>query len=295
MPTVTLSCPSRRMARLSPVVSGGLLAVAFAGALAACATPPPATDQAALADYRETNDPLEPTNRVFYRINNGIDTVLLRPAAQVYRAVVPQPVRNGIHNMLSNIGTPVVLSNDVLQAKSRRAGDTLMRFVINTTAGVGGIFDVASGLGYKAHDTGFGTTLAVWGVSEGPYLYLPVLGPSNPRDAVGFGTDTALDPFTWVGQGTAVTALNWSRYGVGAVDQRERLLDAIDSIKKTALDPYATFRSLYRQHRASEIAATIADDRHTIPVWFPAQAGPAPATQAPAALPGLPGLAAPGR
>jgi phospholipid-binding lipoprotein MlaA len=295
MPTVSLSCPSRRVSRLPPALFSGLLAVASAVALAACATPPPASDQAALADYRETNDPLEPTNRVFYRINNAIDTVLLRPAAQAYRAVVPQPVRNGIHNFLANIGTPVLLSNDILQAKPRRAGDTLMRFVINTTAGVGGVFDVASDLGYKSHDTGFGTTLAVWGVSEGPFLYLPVLGPSNPRDAVGFGTDIAIDPFTWVGQGTTVTVLNWTRFGVGAIDQRERLLDAIDSIKKTALDPYATFRSLYRQHRASEIAATIADDRHTIPVWFPAQAGPAPATKPAAVVLPLPGLSVPGR
>ena len=295
MPAVTPFLPPHRVPRLSRVLTSGLFAVAFAAGLAACATPPPASDPEALADFRETNDPLEPTNRVFYRINNGIDTVLLRPLAQAYRFAIPEAVRTGIHNVLANLGTPVTLSNDMLQAKSRRAGDTLMRFVINTTAGVGGIFDVASKLGYQSHDTGFAVTLGVWGVPTGPFLYLPILGPSSPRDAVGFGTDVALDPFTWVGQGTTVTAITWSRFAISAIDERERLLDSIDSIKKTALDPYATFRSLYRQHVASLIAGTIADTRHTIPVWFPAQAGPAPATKpVPAVLP-YPGVTMPGR
>ena len=254
-----------------------LLAVAaIASVLAACATKPPASDPDALKEYNETNDPLEPTNRVFYAINNGIDTVILRPAAQAYRFVLPQPVRNGVHNVLSNLSTPVLLSNDILEAKPRRAGDTTMRFLINTTVGVVGVFDVAKDWGYPAHDSGFGTTLALWGVPEGPFLFLPVLGPSDPRDAVGFGVDIVSDPFTWVGQGAAVTALNWSRYVVSALDSRERVLDAVDQIKKTALDPYATFRSLYRQHRQSQIDETRADDRSTIPVWFrqPDQAAP---------------------
>jgi phospholipid-binding lipoprotein MlaA len=241
--------------------------------LQGCASPPPPGDQEALAEYNETNDPLEPTNRFFYKVNNGLDTILLRPAAQAYRYVVPSPVRNGIHNALANISSPVLLSNDMLEAKPRRAGDTLMRFVINTTAGVGGVLDVASDLGYPAHDADFGLTLALWGLPEGPFLFLPVLGPSDPRDAVGFGVDIALDPFTWVGQGDVITALNYSRFVVSALDQRERVLDALDQIKKTALDPYATFRSLYRQHRQSQVEAARSDDRMTIPVWFPARAG----------------------
>ena len=244
--------------------------------LSACATKPPATDPAAVADYEQTNDPLEPTNRVFYAINNGIDTVILKPAAQAYRFVVPSPVRNGIHNVLVNLGTPVRLSNDILEAKPRRAGDTTMRFLINTTVGVLGIFDPATNWGYPAHDADFGMTMANWGVPEGPFLFLPVLGPSDPRDAAGFGADIALDPFTWIGgPSTGLTAFNWSRYGVGAVDARERVLGTIDQIKKTALDPYATFRSLYRQHRHAQIEELRNDNRSTIPVWFPQQAGPA--------------------
>jgi phospholipid-binding lipoprotein MlaA len=248
----------------------GLLAAAVSG----CATRPPASDPDAVADFEQTNDPLEPTNRVFFAINNGLDTVILKPAAQAYAYVVPDPVRNGIHNFLSNLGTPVQLGNDMLEGKPRRAGDTTMRFLINTTVGVFGIFDVAKGWGYPDHDADFGMTLASWGVPEGPFLFLPVLGPSDPRDAVGFGVDQAADPFGWVGKGSLVTAAHWSRFGLNAVDQRSRVLGAIDSIKKTALDPYATFRSLYRQHRQSEIDTMKNDDRHTIPVWFPDRAGP---------------------
>ena len=195
--------------------------------------------------------------------------MVLRPAAQAYRFVLPQPVRNGVHNVLANLSTPVLLGNDIMQGKPRRAGDTTMRFLINTTIGVVGAFDFAKDWGYPAHDASFGTTLALWGVPDGPFLFLPVLGPSNPRDAVGFGIDTALDPFTWVGQGIAVQALNWSRYGISALDSRERVLDAVDQIKKTALDPYATFRSLYRQRRASSTEAIRDDTRATVPAWFP--------------------------
>src|SRR5450631_4229270 len=190
----------------------------LAGSLAGCATPPPASDPDAVADFQQTNDPLEPTNRVFYKINDGLDTAIIKPAAQAYRAVLPEPVRTGIHNFLDNIGSPVRLTNDTLQGKPRRAGDTTMRFLINSTAGVAGIFDVAKDLGYPNHDTDFALTLANWNVPEGPFLYLPVLGPSSPRDATGFGVDIAIDPFTWIGHGkTAYTIASWSRTAMGAL------------------------------------------------------------------------------
>jgi phospholipid-binding lipoprotein MlaA len=253
--------------------------------LSGCATPPPASDKDALADYNETNDPLEPTNRAIYAFNNGLDTVIMRPAAQAYRFLIPGPVRGGIHNVLSNLGTPVQLGNDILEGKPRRAGDTTMRFFINTTAGVLGIFDVAQGWGYADHDSDFGMTMALWGLPEGPFLFLPVFGPSDPRDAVGLGVNAAMDPFTWVGQGTAVRALDWSRFAMNGLDQRERHLDDIDSIKKTALDPYATFRSLYRQHRRAQIEDARNDKRATIPVWFPQSGTPNTATYSPAVSP----------
>ena len=251
---------------------GLLLAV---GGLSGCATPPPASDAAAAAEFREANDPFEPTNRVFYQINDGIDTVLMRPLAQGYRAVVPPPVRTGVHNLLTNMGTPVVFANDMLQGKPTRAGDSFMRFLINTTVGVAGIFDVAKEWGYPYHDNGFGTTLALWGVDEGPFLFLPILGPSNPRDLVGFGVDIVTDPWTWVGSGTGKTIFNWSRYGLGAIDERERALDAVDGIKKTALDPYATFRSLYRQNRNAKIREAREADRMIPPTGSLQPARPA--------------------
>ncbi len=242
-----------------PPISGTsrrlVLILSLGVCLAACATKPPASDPDAVADYEQTNDPLEPTNRVFYAVNNGLDTVILRPLALGYRYVVPQPLRDGVHNILSNLGTPVQLANDVLEAKPRNAGQTVMRFVINTTVGVVGFFDVATKWGYPNHDNDFGMTLATWGVPEGPFLFLPVLGPSDPRDAVGFGVDIVLDPFTWVGNSRdgTIKALNWARFGLNAIDSRERVEDALQQIKKTALDPYATFRSLYRQHRRAQI------------------------------------------
>jgi phospholipid-binding lipoprotein MlaA len=237
---------------------------------------PPASDADALADYRATNDPLEPTNRVFYAVNDGVDTVVLRPIALAYRYVVPEPVRTGIHNVLTNLSTPVLLSNDLVQATPRRAGDTAVRFLINTTAGVVGIFDVAQKVGYPRHETDFGITMALWGVPDGPFLFLPVLGPSDPRDAAGFGIDIAMDPLTWVGKGAVVTDLDYARFGTSAVDARTGVLDEVDQIKKTALDPYATFRSLYRQHRASQIAETRSDTRSGTPDTVPAPppAGP---------------------
>jgi phospholipid-binding lipoprotein MlaA len=237
--------------------------------LAGCATQPPADDPEAVTEFQQTNDPLEPTNRVFYKVNDALDTAILKPVAQGYRYAVPQPVRNGVHNVLSNLGSPVLLTADVLQGKPRRAGDATMRFLINSTIGVAGIFDVADGWGYPAHDNDSGVTLANRGVPSGPFLFLPILGPSNPRDAVGFGADIAADPATWVGSGIAVQAAGWGKTGMNAVDQRERVLDPLDQIKKTALDPYATIRSLYRQHREAQIETIRDDNAGTIPVWFP--------------------------
>jgi phospholipid-binding lipoprotein MlaA len=244
-------------------------AALLATLLAACATPPAANDPDAVADYKQTNDPLEPTNRVFYAVNDGLDTVLLRPLAIAYKNVVPQFGRTRIHNVLSNLGSPVALADDILATNPRRAGDTLMRMVINSTVGFAGMFDVASDWGYPSHDSDFGIALALWGVPEGPFLYLPVLGPTNPRDATGFGVDVGLDPLTYLGKGTIVTALDYSRFGLSALDARTAVLDDVDKIKQTALDPYATFRSLSRQHRTSVIDNARADNRATVPAWFP--------------------------
>jgi phospholipid-binding lipoprotein MlaA len=245
-----------------------LLAAAAVLGLAACATKPPASDVAATQEFQQNNDPYEPANRVGYAINDGLDTYLLAPAARAYRFAVPGVVRGPIHNLLQNMTTPVILINDVVQTKPRRAGDTFMRFVINTTAGVGGLFDVAAKVGYPVHSNDFGMTMALWGVPEGPFLFLPILGPTNPRDASGYGVDLAFDPLTYAPAGHGLRTLSLVRTGLTGLDARERVLDEVDSVKKTALDPYATFRSLYRQNRESTIDQVRKDDKATVPNWY---------------------------
>jgi phospholipid-binding lipoprotein MlaA len=235
--------------------------------VSACASRPATDGPDALAQADQANDPLEGTNRFLYRVNDGLDTYVLRPIAVGYRNVVPGAVRRPIHNVLTNISSPVVFVNDVLQTKPRRAGDTMMRFLINSTAGVAGIFDVATDWGYPAHGTDLGVTLALWGVGDGPFLFLPVLGPSNVRDASGFVGNVAFDPLTLATFGGS-TAISATRSVVGAVDARERLIEPVDEVKRTALDPYATFRSVYRQNRQSTIEATRNDRRATVPAWF---------------------------
>ena len=214
-----------------------LVLLAFELLLGGCATPPPASDPEAVADFKATNDPLEPTNRFFYRVNDGALTYVLAPAARSYNAAVPRPVRGGIHNLLNNIGQPVQFVNDVLETKPRRAGDTFMRFAINTTLGVGGIFDVARRIGYADHDADGGLTLAIWGVPAGPYLYLPLYGPSGLRDGVGRGLDAAASPFTWLSFDGS-NSLGWSQLVLGALDQTSRHLKDIQQVKADALDPW---------------------------------------------------------
>ncbi|MBS7809742.1 MlaA family lipoprotein [Roseococcus pinisoli] len=244
--------------RLAPLLASAILLVGLAG----CATRPPASDPEALEEFRANNDPLEPLNRTMFSVNNAIDTVALRPAAQAYRFVLPRPVRQGVRNALGNLRGPTILMNDVLQGEVDRAGRTAARFLINSTLGIGGLIDVADWqFGVPGHSEDFGQTLAVWGVGEGPYLYLPILGPSNPRDLLGYGVDVVASPWFWFGQGDVVDALRWAYAGITAIDARESALDTLDRILETSLDPYSTLRSLYRQNRASEIANTGAEGR----------------------------------
>ncbi len=246
------------------LVPAGFLAVA----LAACATPPPDTDPEAVADYRATHDPLEPTNRNLYAVHDAVDRNLFVPVAETYRDQVPDSVRQPVSHFLDNLQSPVRFANDTFQAKPRRAGDTLMRFLINTTIGLAGLYDVAADLGYPRHTTDFGITLGLAGVGTGAYLFIPALGPSDLRDITTVGADTVLSPLGWVGLPPAVQAANYGRSAVAAVNTRTAVLGPVAEVKRTALDPYATFRSAYQQHRQAEIDATRNDDRATVPAWF---------------------------
>lgn len=237
------------------------LAAVGIGLLSGCATPPPAGDPEAVAEFRQNNDPLEPTNRFFYAVNDALDTILMRPIATGYHYLVPTPLQTAVSHVLDNLGTPVVFANDVLEAKPRRATSSFMRFFLNSTIGLAGVLDPATDFGFPSHDSDFGMTLAVWGSPDGAYLFLPGLGPSNPRDAVGFGVDTfVMDPWGWIGRGQTVNDLRVTRAGLGAVDARAAVLDDLDRIKAQALDPYATIRSLSRQYRAKKID----DARHDV-------------------------------
>lgn len=222
-------------------------------ALAGCAVPPPAGDSEAWTEYREINDPLEPTNRAVLSFNRGVDNAVFKPAASAYRDFMPDLLRAMVGNLLNHLRTPVVLLNDIAQGEIDRALTTVNRFWINTALGFG-LLDMAGAMGFEGHDEDFGQTLAVWGVPAGPYVMLPLLGPSNPRDVIGRVVDFLADPFNIWASNTEREHLQFARAGTLAVDARAGTLDLIDDLEKTSLDFYAAIRSLYRQRRADEIS-----------------------------------------
>src|SRR5690242_12171740 len=146
----------------------------------------------------QANDPYEQTNRQVFDLDIRLDRHILLPTAQAYNEVVPEFARDGVHNFLLNLNSPVIFANDVLQGEASRGGETLARFVLNSTIGIGGLIDVAGKMGIPYHDEDFGQTLGVWGADEGPYLVLPFFGPSNPRDLTGNVVDIAFDPNTYI-------------------------------------------------------------------------------------------------
>lgn len=204
------------------------------------------------------NDPWEPTNRAFFDFDVKLDHYIASPIAHGYNYAVPSGARDSIHNVLTNLDSPVVFANDVLQGETKRAGQTLWRAVINSTFGLGGLIDAAGRAGVPGHDEDFGQTLAVWGVGEGPYLVLPFLGPKPPRDLAGMFGDVYMDPLTYTRFRNSNT-WGYVRTGMGVLDYRAANVDAVDQIERSSIDYYATTRSLYRQHRDAEIRNGAAD------------------------------------
>jgi len=188
-----------------------------------------------------------------FEIHEVADRYVLQPVTEAYRDILPQPLRNGIRNALGNLRAPVILANDLMQGEFTRARITLGRFMVNSTLGLAGLLDLARDWGVPGHAEDFGQTLAVWGMGEGFYMFVPLFGPSNPRDLVGVGADFVINPLTWLGQGAAVDAAGWTRLGLIVLDTREALLEPIDQVRATSLDPYSTLRSAYRQRRDFEI------------------------------------------
>lgn len=225
----------------------GTAAVLFAS-LAACASMP--DDPIEREVFLEANDPLEPMNRAVFAFNLEVDRIILKPTAVVYRKVVPQPGRAGITRFLNNLKMPITFVNDLLQLEFGRAADTFARFLVNSTVGIGGLFDIA---GVKEHEEDLGQTLGRWGAGEGFYLVLPFYGPSNLRDGLGLVGDGFLDPWHMVLDPTQTRAFYAERTVAGAVDDRERVIEDFAELRRTSLDLYATMRSLYRQSRGNEI------------------------------------------
>jgi len=201
---------------------------------------------------QEINDPFEPFNRLMFNTTLAIDKAVLRPTAIVYRAVFPQPIRDSVRNFLNNLDSPIIFTNDLLQGELARAKVTFVRTVVNTTVGIGGLFDVADRWGFPRHREDFGQTLATLGIGEGPYLFIPLFGPANPRDLLGYGTDLFFQPLTYVDWGDK-SYIPFVRYGVDLIDLRARNIETLDEIEQTSLDYYASVRSLYRQSRNNEI------------------------------------------
>jgi phospholipid-binding lipoprotein MlaA len=196
-------------------------------------------------------DPLEGVNRGIYKFNDVVDQYAMKPVAKAYKAVAPTPVRTGISNFFNNLGTLTTVVNDLLQLKFAQAFTDAGRFVINTTFGIAGFIDVASKDNFPKHQEDFGQTLGHWGVGSGPYLVLPILGPSTVRDAGGLAFDTVTsDPITYLHNTGQIRAHNQVRL-VQFLDKRTQLLDAKDLVDDASIDPYAFMRDAYLQRRAS--------------------------------------------
>lgn len=200
----------------------------------------------------EANDPFEPANRAILGFNVAADRAVVGPAAGVYRGVVPATGRRGISNFLTNLNQPVVFANLLLQGRPGPAFSTASRFALNTTVGVGGLFDVATEANIAEHDTDFGLTLGTWGVESGPYIVLPFLGPSSVRDASGRFVDRYPHPTWWltgVRDGDAI----WLVRAKTVLDLRVELDEAFSALRESEGDPYAQLRTFYQQDRARRL------------------------------------------
>lgn len=226
-----------------PVWRRGLVILAALATLSACAAPAPSA---------EVNDPLEGTNRNIHAFNKGLDRAALRPASQAYGTVVPGPVRQGVSNFADNLSLPSAIINNALQGDLEAVGLNSGRFLVNSTFGVLGIFDPATGLGVTKEGSDFGETLHVWGVGEGAYVELPFLGPSTSRDAVGSVVDVVLNP---VSQVLSTPEINYVRAGNAGdvLGSRFRFSDTVDSILYDSADSYAQSRLIYLQNRRFEL------------------------------------------
>jgi phospholipid-binding lipoprotein MlaA len=253
--------------------------VLTAGVLCGCATPP--SDPAERATFIHNNDPLEPLNRKTFALNLFLDHALFRPVAKAYDAAMPDDARHAIHHALDNLKEPTLFFDNLLQGEFKRAEITLGRFIVNSTVGFGGLVDVMALSGVERQPADFGQTLYVWGFPSGPYLILPVVGPSNPRDAIGNAIDSYADPTMILVNESDVTEVTTWRLVVGGLDERADALEILDDLEKNSVDFYAQLRSLAQQHRDAELRHGKAPE--TQPDLYNDPGQPAPPTAKPSA------------
>jgi phospholipid-binding lipoprotein MlaA len=207
---------------------------------------------AGAAAQERVYDPYEGFNRSMFGVHESLDKAVFEPVARGYRAATPGFFRAGVRNFLRNLGSTVTLANDVLQGEGSRAGVTLARLGVNSTIGVLGLMDPASDMGLERHTEDFGQTLAVWGAPSGAYFFVPVLGPTNVRDAAGRVVDMAFYPLTWANYENE-GAVRVTVTGLGAVSARESVIEAVEDLHQSSLDPYVSYRTTYGLFRYSAI------------------------------------------
>jgi len=220
------------LGRGRPALSRAALAVAVA-LLAGCAGAP------------SREDPFEPMNRALYQFHDTVDTAVVKPVARAYIDVVPELVRTGVSNVFNNIEDLVSAVNSLLQGKLDKFDDDLARVVLNTTWGLGGIFDLASMVGIERGNEDFGQTFGAWGLPQGPFLFVPFFGPTTVRDGTGAIVRVMVGPVGYIGE----VPLRNSLYGLGAVDLRAQALSAGVIVDTAALDRYLFIRNAYLQRR----------------------------------------------
>ncbi|MDR3526969.1 MAG: VacJ family lipoprotein [Rhizomicrobium sp.] len=199
-------------------------------------------------------DPFEPVNREVFAFNHALDKNAALPAATFYKNALPEDVRTGVHNFMSNLSTPVTLANDLLQGEFTHAGYAVCRATVNSTIGIGGVLDPASDYGCLDHDEDFGQTLGVYGVPGGPYLVLPLLGASLPRDLVGkLVVDGYFNPLSYLKYNGKIY-VSLAQNGIKLVDQRSHAVAMLREVERTSIDYYAAMRALYIQKRNAAIA-----------------------------------------